>query len=107
MNKREKRGIYNVTFNEKNATSLNLEFEKDIRAVENATIREVVMYVKGYHNVRRDKGIGAKHIKIHLGEGKEGEIKLEELLNLGHALREYLRVFKIPFDDGRGGKVYE
>ncbi|WP_270978656.1 hypothetical protein, partial [Campylobacter helveticus] len=46
-------------------------------------------------------------IKLHLEKGSEGEINLEELLNLGNSIREYLKIFKEPFDDGRGGKVFE
>ncbi|EPN1533070.1 hypothetical protein ACTVZV_001401, partial [Campylobacter upsaliensis] len=48
----EKRGIYNVSFNEKNSTPINAELE----AIENAIIDYVVHYVKGWHNERRDKG---------------------------------------------------
>ena len=85
MNK-EKRGIYNVSFNEKNSTPINAELE----AIENAIIDYVVHYVKGWHNERRDKGRGAEHIRLHLEKGSEGEISLEELLNLGNSIREYL-----------------
>ncbi|EAK0962770.1 hypothetical protein A0Z00_07550 [Campylobacter upsaliensis] len=99
----EKRGIYNVSFNEKNSTPINAELE----AIENAIIDYVVHYVKGWHNERRDKSRGAEHIKLHLEKGSEGEISLEELLNLGNSIREYLKIFKEPFDDGRGGKVFE
>ncbi|EAH4720827.1 hypothetical protein D6H77_08375 [Campylobacter upsaliensis] len=99
----EKRGIYNVSFNEKNSTPINAELE----AIENAIIDYVMHYVKGWHNERRDKGRGAEHIKLHLEKGSEGEISLEELLNLGNSIREYLKIFKEPFDDGRGGKVFE
>ncbi|EFO9375878.1 hypothetical protein HL734_001081 [Campylobacter upsaliensis] len=99
----EKRGIYNVSFNEKNSTPINAELE----AIENAIIDYVVHYIKGWHNERRDKGRGAEHIKLHLEKGSEGEISLEELLNLGNSIREYLKIFKEPFDDGRGGKVFE
>ncbi|ELY0805327.1 hypothetical protein ACI7RM_001568 [Campylobacter upsaliensis] len=99
----EKRGIYNVSFNEKNSTPINAELE----AIENAIIDYVVHYVKGWHNERRDKGRGAEHIRLHLEKGSEGEISLEELLNLGNSIREYLKIFKEPFDDGRGGKVFE
>ncbi|EAJ7578884.1 hypothetical protein ACI4X7_001370 [Campylobacter upsaliensis] len=99
----EKRGIYNVSFNEKNSTPINAELE----AIENAIIDYVVHYVKGWHNERRDKGRGAEHIKLHLEKGSEGEISLEELLNLGNSIRKYLKIFKEPFDDRRGGKVFE
>ncbi|MDE6885885.1 MAG: hypothetical protein K2P17_02420 [Helicobacteraceae bacterium] len=67
----------------------------------------VIHYVKGWHNVKRDKGRGAEHIKLHLEPNSEGQITLEELLNIGNSIRKYLKIFKEPFDDGRGGKVYE
>ncbi|MCR2040307.1 hypothetical protein CHLV4142_09150 [Campylobacter helveticus] len=102
-NRQEKRGIYNVSFNEKDSTPINAELE----AIENIIIDYVVHYIKGWHNERRDKGRGAEHIKLHLEKGSEGEISLEELLNLGNSIREYLKLFKEPFDDGRGGKVFE
>ena len=100
---KEIRNIYNVSFNEKNSTPINAELE----AIENIIIDYVVHYIKGWHNERRDKGRGAEHIKLHLEKGSEGEINLEELLNLGNSIREYLKLFKEPFDDGRGGKVFE
>ncbi|EAL3898093.1 hypothetical protein A0Z66_06830 [Campylobacter lari] len=103
MANKEKRGIYNVSFNDKNSTPINTELE----IIEEAIIDYVVHYVKGWHNTKRDKGRGAEHIKLHLAKESEGEIKIEELLNLGNFIREYLKVFKEPFDDGRGGKVYE
>ncbi len=87
--KKEKRGIYNTTFNNKTSTPLN-----DIERVENAVINEIVMFVKGYHNFKEDKGRGAEHIKLHLDENYEGHIKLEKLLNLGNSLRKYKEIFK-------------
>ncbi|EAK5390388.1 hypothetical protein B2J46_08270, partial [Campylobacter upsaliensis] len=100
---KEKRGIYNVSFNEKNSTPINAELE----AIENAIIDYVVHYVKGWHNERRDKGRGAEHIKLHLEKGSEGEITLEELLNLGNSIREYLKIFKEPYKDSNDARVYE
>ncbi|TNB59919.1 hypothetical protein FDW43_10230, partial [Campylobacter helveticus] len=69
----------------------------------------VVHYIKGWHNERRDKGRGAEHIKLHLEKGSEGEITLEELLNLGNSIREYLKLFKEPYleDLNKDGKVFE
>lgn len=43
--KQEKRGIYNVTFNEKKATPIL----KDIELIQNAVIEYIAMYVRGYH----------------------------------------------------------
>lgn len=104
-NKREKRGIYNVTFNDKKATPIL----KDIEAIENAAIEYIAMYIKGWHNIKRGKGKGAEHIKLHLREGSQGEITIEELVNIGHSLREYLKIFKEPYleDENKTGKVYE
>ena len=105
MNHKEKRGIYNVSFNEKKATPINSELE----AIENAIIEYVIHYVKGWHNIKRDKGRGAEHIKLHLEPNSEGQITLEELLNIGNSIREYLKIFKEPFleDENKSGKVYE
>ena len=106
-NIQEKRGIYNVSFNEKNSTLIEAELE----FIENAVIDYIkdysFYYVKGWHSKQRDKGLGAKHIKMHLEKGSEGEITIEELLNIGNYLREYLKVFKEPFIDDKGAKIYE
>ena len=102
MNK-EQRGIYNVSFNDKKATPIL----KNIEAIEDAVIEYIAMYVKGYHSAQRDKGFGAEHIKLHLEKGSEGEISLEELLNIGNSLRTYLNTFKEPFIDDKGAKIYE
>lgn len=99
----EKRGIYNVTFNEKKSTAI----KTDLELIEEAIIQEVIMYVKGYQDMRRDKGMGAEHIKIHLEENSKGQITIEELLNLGNSIREYLKVFDEPFIDQDGRKIYE
>lgn len=101
--KKEQSGIYNVTFGNENATPIL----KDIEAIEDAVIEYIAMYVKGWHNVRRDKGVGAEHIKLHLEKGSKGEISLEELLNIGHSLRAYLKNFDEPFIDKNGAKIYE
>ncbi|WP_270975473.1 hypothetical protein [Campylobacter helveticus] len=106
-NRQEKRGIYNVSFNGKNLTLIEAELE----FIENAVIDYIkdysFYYIKGFHDERRDKGLGAEHIKIHLEKGSEGEISLEELLNLGHSLRTYLKIFKEPFMDTDERKIYE
>ncbi|WP_270983293.1 hypothetical protein [Campylobacter helveticus] len=103
MSKKEKRNIYNVSFNEKNSTPINTELE----AIENAIIDYVVHYVKGFHDTRRDKGMGANHIKLHLEENSDGQITMEELLNLGNSIREYLKIFKEPFVEEKEAKIYE
>lgn len=78
-----------------------------ILLIENAIIEKVVMYVKGYHNPTRDKGIGAEHIQIHLEKDSDGAISLKELLDLGKSIRNYLNVFEKPFIDKKGAKIYE
>ena len=102
MNK-EQRGIHDVTFGDKKATLIF----KDIEAIEDVVIEYIAMYVKGYHSTRKDRGFGAEHIKLHLEKGSEGEISLEELLNIGNSLRTYLNTFKEPFIDDKGAKIYE
>ncbi|SQC36437.1 Uncharacterised protein [Helicobacter fennelliae] len=107
MSEKEKRGIYNVTLNDKNSTpSL-----KDIEAIEDVVIEYardyVFYYVKGFHNPYRDRGLGAEHIKLHLESGSEGEITIQELLNLGNSIREYLKNFDEPFIDENGARIYE
>lgn len=105
--KKEQRGIYNVTFNEKKATPIKTAIQTDLEVIEEAIINEVTMYVKGYHNPNTSGGRGSNHIKHHLEKGSKGEISLEELLNLGNALREYLKIFQEPFINKKGGKVFE
>lgn len=101
--KQEQRGIYNVTFGDEEATPIF----KDLEAIEDAVIEYIAMYVKGWHNVKRDKGAGAEHIKLHLEKGSQGEISIEELVNVGKSLREFLKNFDEPFIDKNGAKVYE
>lgn len=103
MSNKEKRGIYNVTLNEKNATAI----KTDIELIEEAIITELTYYVKGFHDKRRKSGLGAEHIKLHLEKGSEGEIHMEELVNLGNSIREYLKIFNEPFIDKDGRKIYE
>ena len=103
MEKKEKRNIYNVTFNKKKATSI----QTDLEVIENAIIDYVIHYVKGYHDNQRDQGFGAEHIKLHLEPEAIGQITLEELLNLGNSIREYLKVFTDPFVDKSGAKIFE
>ncbi|BAM32645.1 hypothetical protein HW260_03135 [Helicobacter cinaedi] len=102
MNK-EQQGIYDVTFGDKEMTPIF----KDIEAIEDAVIEYITMYVKGFHDKRRDKGLGAEHIKLHLDKGSQGEITLEELVNLGYSIREYLKKFENPFLEENGAKIYE
>ena len=102
---KEQRGIYNVTFNAKKATALRT----DLEIIEDAVIKEVTMYIKGWHNEKRDKGIGAEHIKLHLEAGSKGEITLDELLNVGNRIREYISIFGEPYKEfeDKSGRVFE
>lgn len=101
--KKEQQGIYNVTFGDEKVAPIF----KDIEAIEDVVIEYITIYVKGWHNVRRDKGAGAEHIKLHLEKGSQGEISIEELVNIGKSLREFLKSFDEPFIDKNGAKVYE
>lgn len=105
QNQKETKGIYNTTFNEKKATPIWLQ--SDLEKIEDAIIEQVVMYVKGYHNPYRDKGLGGEHIKIHLEQNSQGAITLKELLDLGKSIRAYINTFQEPFIDKKGAKIYE
>ena len=91
---KEQKGIYNVTYNGKNATLI----KRDLESVENA----IVLAQGNMHK-------GAKHIRIrHTKDtGKEGYISDLELVNVGKDLREYLSKYKEPFIDSRGARIYE
>lgn len=75
---KEKRGIYNVTFNDKKSTPIR----KDIDEIEDA-----IKYELGYENKRTKRGYGAIHIQKHIGNDKDGWVTKEELLNIGEAIR--------------------
>lgn len=91
---KEKRGIYNVTYNNKIATYV----KQDLDQIEGA-----LRYARG------DRSEGAKHIKIrHLNdEGSEGYVSKKELLDLGESMRKYLAKYKEPFINKRNARVYE
>ncbi|WP_178140382.1 LPD23 domain-containing protein [uncultured Campylobacter sp.] len=90
---REKRGIYNVAYNDKSATLVRHDLEK----IDNA-----LMFEKG-----SSKKGGAIHIKKHLEPEAQGAITQSELLNIGKNIREYLQKYKEPFIDEHGGRIYE
>nr|DAI57543.1 MAG TPA: PolyVal ADP-Ribosyltransferase [Caudoviricetes sp.] len=91
---KEKRGIYNVTYNNKIATYV----KQDLDQIEGA-----LRYARG------DRSEGAKHIKIrHLNnEGSEGYVSKKELLDLGESMRKYLAKYKEPFINECNARVYE
>ena len=90
---REKRGIYNVAYNDKSATLVRRDLEK---------IDDALMFEKG-----SSKKGGAIHIKKHLEPEAQGAITQSELLNIGKNIREYLQKYKEPFIDEHGGRIYE
>lgn len=90
---KEKRGIYNVTYNDKSATLVRRDLEK---------IDDALMFENG-----SSKKGGAIHIKKHLEPEAQGAITQSELLNIGKNIREYLQKYKEPFIDEHGGRIYE
>ena len=91
---KEKRGIYNVTYNGKFSTPVY----KDLKDVEGA-----VRYAIG------NKNKGAKHIEIkHLEDTtKEGYVTKQELLNMGENMRKFIKEYKEPFINDRKARLYE
>lgn len=90
---REKRGIYNVAYNDKTATLVR----QDLQKIDDALILEKGSNKKG----------GAVHIKKHLDPGAPGAITQDEFLSVGKNIREYLQKYKEPFIDESGGRIYE
>ena len=90
---REKRGIYNVAYNDKTATLVR----QDLQKIDDALILEKGSNKKG----------GAVHIKKHLDPGAQGAITQGEFLSVGKNIREYLQKYKEPFIDESGGRIYE
>ena len=103
INKKEARGIYNVSFNEKKATVIDVE----VGIFEDIVIKQLIYYVKGYHNPLRNKGLGSEHIKLHLDENSIGTINIQELISLPTKIREHLNEFKEAFLDEKEAKIYE
>ena len=92
--KQEKRGIYNVTYNGKNATQIKQDLDN---------INDAIKYERG--NI----GKGVKHISIrHLDdENKAGFVTKEELLNLGENVRNFIKEHKEPFVNKKNARIYE
>ena len=91
---KEKRGIYNVTYNGKNSTQIKQDLDN---------INDAIKYERG--NI----GKGAKHISIrHLDdENKAGFVTKEELLNLGENVRNFIKEYKEPFVNKKNARIYE
>ncbi len=81
---KEKRGIFNVTFNGKNSTQ-----------VRKADLDSLIKYEKGNNKK------GAIHIQKHLEDGSKGEVSTEELLNIGTVIRDG------KFYNSYGKNIYE
>ncbi|CAM3303613.1 hypothetical protein [Helicobacter labetoulli] len=90
----EQKGIYNVTYNGKNATLI----KQDLESVENA-----ISFMQG----TRYKGAKHERIKHLTDPSKAGYITDLELVNLGKDIREYLAKHKEPFIDTNGARLYE
>ena len=84
MSNNEKQNIYNVTFNAK--------YETPIKIGNNLPH---ISYIQG--GKPKSRKFGAKLIKTYLKQGIEGEITINELLNIGESIRNYLNIFKEPF----------
>ena len=80
---REKRGIYNVAFNNKKSTIIR----KDLK-----TIDEIIKFEKGEAdyvvNGERKNGYGALHIQKHLDTQNNGWVTKQEYLDMGQMLRK-------------------
>ncbi|GAA7171207.1 hypothetical protein HpCK101_09210 [Helicobacter pylori] len=90
---KEQKGLYNVTYNGKNAVLI----KKDLEAVD-----EAILFEKG------TKRKGGKHIRLaHSQEpSQEGYVTKQEVANLGVNIREYLKNYE-PFIDKNGARIYE
>ncbi|MGX3045951.1 hypothetical protein [Helicobacter sp. T3_23-1056] len=91
---KEQRGIYNVTYNGKNATMIY----KDLESIESA-----IAYAGG------NRFKGGKHIRIkHSTDSKQqGYITPDEVANLGKNIRNYINKHGDPHIDKNGSRIYE
>ena len=91
---KELRGIYNVTYNGKNATLIKQDLEK----VDNAIRYQLGSRIKG-----------GKHIRIShtMDKSQEGYLTPQEIINMGRNIREYIKEYKEPFVDRNGARIYE
>ncbi|MCR2104390.1 hypothetical protein CUPS4244_04700, partial [Campylobacter upsaliensis] len=96
--KSSKKGLYNVTYNGKNAVLI----KKDLEVVD-----EAILFEKGRENPKTNKGYGAKHILKHtIDPNTQGYITNLEFVNIGKNLREFLKENE-PFIDTNGARLYE
>ena len=101
IEQKEAKGLYNVTYNGKNATIIRQDLE---------TIDSALIYTRGYH--KGSSGKGAKHIRIEhlIDPSQEGYVTDKELLSLGKDVREFLK-YNEPFvenlNNGLKSRIYE
>ena len=80
---RERRGIYNVAFNNKKSTIIR----KDLDVID-----EIIKFEKGEADYmlhgERKSGYGALHIQKHLDTQNNGWVTKQEYLNMGQMLRK-------------------
>lgn len=93
LEQKEQRGLFNVTYNGKNATKIY----KDLENVE-----DVIRFAKG----NKDKGGTHIRLKHTTDATQEGYVKPQEVVNLGKSLREFLSKNE-PFIDTNGARIYE
>lgn len=99
LENKEKKNIYNVFNNDKNATPI----KQDLESIENAILLE-----KGRENPKTKKGYGVKHILKHiLDKNNQDYVTQDEVLNLGNSIRKYLAQHKEPFIDKNNARLYE
>jgi hypothetical protein len=86
---KEKRGIYNVTFNDKLKT-----------LIQKSDLKDVIQYEKG------NRKYGAKHIiRKHYGDGKVGELTKKDILEFGNIVRNG-EINKDSFRETKNGISY-
>ncbi len=97
LEQKEKRGLFNVVYNNKNATKIYKDLER---------IDEAIVLERGFEN-KKHKGYGAQHILKHIqDEQAEGYVTKYEVVNLGKNVRAFLKDNE-PFIDSNGARIYE
>ncbi|MGG7073205.1 DEAD/DEAH box helicase family protein [Campylobacter sp. 9BO] len=79
LEQKEKRGIYNVAFNDKKSTIIYKDLEN---------IEQIIKFEQGFENPKTNKGFGALHIQKHLNKNADGWVTSQEYLNMGQMLRK-------------------
>ena len=91
---KEQRGIYNVTYNGKNATTIH----KDLASFDSA-----IAYTQG------NRFRGGKHIRLRhsTDSTQQGYITPDEVAKLGTNIRAYINKHGDPHIDKNGSRIYE